>query len=136
MKNKFYLFPIVYIITLISPCFAQDIILLKDSSKMKTVIEEITPTEIRFRKYGETNMSTYAVQREDVLRISYQNGDVENFNNKKGIVIKKVKNEDEKESEGLEGNDELNLKLLLSGKSKKQAIKKRLHFFSESSRLV
>lgn len=68
------------LLLLTSPClFAQDVIIMKDSTKIKARVENISETQIQFRKYGNTDLSTYYVDKKDALKINFENGDVKNF---------------------------------------------------------
>lgn len=84
------------LLLLTSPClFAQDVIIMKDSTKIKARVENISETQIQFRKYGNTDLSTYYVDKKDALKVNFENGDVKNFGGKeKSIVVHKL-NEDE-----------------------------------------
>lgn len=84
-----------FILLIISACFinlsnAQDIIHLKDNTKLKVVIEEIKANDIFFRKYGETDLNTYSIKKTDATKINYENGDVVNLGENERIVISKV----------------------------------------------
>jgi len=72
-------FAIVFLLFGVVEASAQDIIQMKDGSKMKGRIVEITETEVRFYKVGSTDLNTYIVEKKDVANVQYESGDVLQF---------------------------------------------------------
>ncbi|MCL2168253.1 MAG: WG repeat-containing protein [Lentimicrobiaceae bacterium] len=59
---------------------AYDIILLKDGNEIKAIITEITPTEIKYKAFENSNGPTITLWKKDVFVINYANGTREIFN--------------------------------------------------------
>ena len=59
---------------------AQDVILKKDNTTVLSKVLEITSTEIKYKKWSNQEGPTYSINRSEVTRINYQNGDVDTFN--------------------------------------------------------
>ena len=59
---------------------AQDIIVLRDGSMIDANVVEISPTEIRYKRFSHLDGPTIVVLVSDVLSIRYENGTVEVFN--------------------------------------------------------
>ncbi len=79
MQNKFPLLFALLLLLSVATGYAQDVIRMKDGSKMKVRIVEITGTEIKFYKIGSTDLNTYFVDKKDAAGIQYENGDVTTF---------------------------------------------------------
>lgn len=60
---------------------AQDILTLTDNSVLKVKVLEITPTEIKYKKFDNINGPTYTSLISGVKSIIYENGTTETFNN-------------------------------------------------------
>lgn len=60
---------------------AQDILTLTDNSVLKVKVLEITPTEIKYKKFDNLNGPTYTCLISGVKSIVYENGTTETFNN-------------------------------------------------------
>src|SRR5690554_6257585 len=88
--------------------FAQDIIHLRDSTTIKAIIEEIATNDINFRKYGDTDLSTYSLKKSDVIRINYNNGDIQSFGANERIIITKVNQDRDDENDFLKGKQNNN----------------------------
>lgn len=58
---------------------AQDVILKKDNTTVLSKVLEITSTEIEYKKWSNQEGPTYSINRSEVTRINFQNGDVEQF---------------------------------------------------------
>lgn len=58
---------------------AQDVILKKDNTTVLSKVLEITSTEIKYKKWSNQEGPTYSINRSEVTRINFQNGDVEQF---------------------------------------------------------
>lgn len=59
---------------------AQDIITLKDGTDIKAKILEITPTELKYKKYNNLEGPTITILKTQVLLVRYENGENEVFN--------------------------------------------------------
>jgi len=73
-------FVITLLFLLVSGIFAQDLIILRDGNVIEAKIIEISPTEIRYRRFNHLDGPIIVIFRTDVLSIRYENGTVEIFN--------------------------------------------------------
>jgi len=60
---------------------AQDVIVKKDGSTILVKVEEISTSEIKYKKWSNLEGPTYSVNKSEISRINYQNGDVEIISN-------------------------------------------------------
>jgi hypothetical protein len=79
MMNKFYL-PTILFFTLAVSVSAQDIIVLTDGNMIEAKVEEISPTEIKYRRFDNLNGPLNIINKSDVYSIKYENGTVEVIN--------------------------------------------------------
>lgn len=75
---------------LLSPCIwaaltltagAQDVIVMKDGSLIQSKVQEITPTEIKYKKFSNLQGPLYTIEKSGVLAINYENGEKETYAN-------------------------------------------------------
>lgn len=66
--------------------FAQDILVLKDGTRIEVVLESISDDEIRYRRYGQVAGPLYSKSRKSVAVIEYENGVVEPFGSSKAVM--------------------------------------------------
>ena len=66
---------------------AQDVITLKDGTNFQAKILEVTPSEIKYKKYSNLEGPVFVVNKTDVLSIRYENGETDVFT---GHVIKNI----------------------------------------------
>ena len=59
---------------------SQDVILKKDNTTIVSKVLEINTTEIKYKKWSNQDGPIYSISRSEVTRITYQNGEVEKFN--------------------------------------------------------
>jgi hypothetical protein len=59
---------------------AQDLIILKNGNIIEAQVTEISPTEIRYKRFDHLNGPTFVVPTADVLTIRYENGMLEVIN--------------------------------------------------------
>ena len=59
---------------------AQDLITLKDGTDIKAKILEVTPTELKYKKYNNQEGPTITILKTQVLIVRYENGENEVFN--------------------------------------------------------
>jgi hypothetical protein len=59
--------------------FAQDIIYKKDSTEMEVKVIEITPTEVKYMRYGRT-LPVYSMLKYEIFMIKYESGEKDIFN--------------------------------------------------------
>jgi len=67
------------ILVVSSTCFAQDIIITKDSEKISAKVLRITEDNIRYKDYKNQNGPSYSILKQEVASILYENGEVETF---------------------------------------------------------
>lgn len=80
MRFKLLLTLSMLLVTIMSTK-AQDILTLTDNSVLKVKVLEITPTEIKYKKFDNLNGPTYTSLISGVKSITYENGTTETFNN-------------------------------------------------------
>lgn len=73
------MFLAVFLLFSASIATAQDVILKKDNTTVLSKVLEITSTEIKYKKWSNQEGPTYSINRSEVTRINFQNGDVEQF---------------------------------------------------------
>lgn len=75
-----HLFTIVLLLWFSVSAFAQDYIFFRNGDELRVKVQEISPTEIKYKKYSNQQGPTYSVPKKDVEAIQYENGDKETFN--------------------------------------------------------
>jgi len=58
---------------------AQDTILKRDSSRIEARVTEISPVEVRYKRYSNPDGPTYVLPVSDIVSIRYANGEEERF---------------------------------------------------------
>jgi hypothetical protein len=91
MKNLNILILSFILLSTSNLVFSQDIIYLKNGDKVLTIIEEITPDMVKYKKYDNQSGPIYSVFKSDVLVIDYENGKTEVFESQ-GISRKSKSN--------------------------------------------
>jgi len=76
MKN-FCIFIIVFLMVGICSITAQDLIILKDGNIIEAKIAELSPTEIKYKRFDHLDGPTVVIPASNVLSIRYENGRVE-----------------------------------------------------------
>jgi len=66
-------------ITLTCACFAQDVIVTRDSRKINAIVTQVNLDYVRFKHFDKPHGLTYMLKINDVIAIYYQNGQVETF---------------------------------------------------------
>ena len=61
-------------------CFSQDLISLKNGTRMEAIVTEITPTLVRYKLHSDPNGRVYFMYKDDVSGIMYKDGRVDTFN--------------------------------------------------------
>ena len=74
--------------------YAQDMIVKKDGTAIKSKILEVGTSEIRYKKYSNQDGPLYSIDVSDVLRIYYENGDKESFENVNEVKRNMVSNDE------------------------------------------
>jgi hypothetical protein len=78
--NKFYLFAILFFALGVFSVSAQDMIVLTNGNTIEAKVEEITSTEIKYRRFGNMNYPLVTINRNDVYSIMYEDGTIEFYN--------------------------------------------------------
>ena len=58
---------------------AQDTIVKRDSSRIEARVTEISPTEVRYKRFTNPDGPTYVLPVSDIAAIRYANGEEEHF---------------------------------------------------------
>jgi len=69
----------IYFITLTCACFAQDIILTKDSRKIEAKVTEVNIENVKYKIFNHQDGPLYTIPKSDIVTITYQNGLVDTF---------------------------------------------------------
>jgi len=78
--KQFYFFAAVFLCAGgIFSANAQDLIILRDGSVIEAKVTEISPSEIRYKRYNYLDGPTIVIPVTNVLSIRYENGNVEQF---------------------------------------------------------
>ncbi len=79
MKNKSFILLAALLLCMTEKMVSQDVILKKDNTTVLSKVLEITSTEIKYKKWSNQDGPTYSINRSEVTRINYQNGEVDQF---------------------------------------------------------
>jgi len=60
-------------------CFAQDVIVKRDGSEIKSIVVEITDLTLKYRLYQDSEGLIYDINKSEVFMVIYQNGTRETF---------------------------------------------------------
>ena len=66
-------------IALACVCFAQDVIVTKDSKRINAKVTEVNVDNIKYKQFENQDGPVYTLLKSDILTILYQNGQVESF---------------------------------------------------------
>lgn len=69
----------LFLLCLAGIAMAQDVIVMKDQTTVMSKVLEITKTEIKYKKWDNQDGPTYYISPLEVLKINYENGEVESF---------------------------------------------------------
>jgi hypothetical protein len=78
--KPFWIFTVVFLVVGICSVAAQDMIVLEDGNLIEAKVVEISPTEIRYKRFDHLDGPTIAIPVDNVLSIRYENGTYEVFN--------------------------------------------------------
>ena len=81
MKRLFIITILVFILGGVFSVNAQDWIILKNGNVIEAQVTEISPSEIRYKRFYHLDGPVIVILKNDVLSIRYGNGTVEIFNN-------------------------------------------------------
>jgi hypothetical protein len=77
-KKKLFLI-VCCLSAMMSACFAQDVIVTRDSKKINAKVTEVNITDIKYKNFDNPDGPTYTLLKSDIASILYQNGSVETF---------------------------------------------------------
>ena len=66
-------------IAITGACFAQDMIVTKDSRKIEAKVTEVNADNVRYKNFNNQDGPVYSLSKNDIVTIIYQNGQVETF---------------------------------------------------------
>jgi len=71
-------------------CFAQDIIITKDSKKIKAKVVRIDVDNVRYKDFDNQNGASLTILKTNVASILYENGEVETFDNEQNPTVSTI----------------------------------------------
>jgi hypothetical protein len=81
MKNIFYL---IFLFLVSCSGFSQDVIYQKSTTdSILTKIIEVNVDNIKYRKHSNLNGPIYTINKSELIKIVYSNGDIEHYNQEK-----------------------------------------------------
>lgn len=66
---------------------AQDILVRKGGDVENVKVLEITPTEVKFKKFNNQNGPTFTERRSNLISVKFENGEVQKFNDAPGSLL-------------------------------------------------
>ena len=70
---------ILFIVTSLSNLYSQDIILKKNGKSIESKIDEIGIDKIKYHKYSNLSGPVFIILKDDVSKITFENGEIETF---------------------------------------------------------
>ncbi|HAS59548.1 MAG TPA: hypothetical protein DCY95_21440 [Algoriphagus sp.] len=83
MKTVFKSFILIATCLFYFESFSQDVITKRDGTDIQTKILEVTPNEIKYKKFDNQSGPTFTILISDVLMVQYENGTRDVFDQKK-----------------------------------------------------
>jgi len=83
LSLKRRLFPVACFIALSCACFAQDIIVTKDSKRIDAKVTEVNVDDIKYKRFDHLDGPTYTLPKNEIVTIVYQNGLIDTFETEK-----------------------------------------------------
>lgn len=71
----------VFCVVLSVSAFAQDIIITRDAKRIESKIQEVSPTEVRYKEWDNLDGPVFVLLTRDITAITFQNGSVKVFDN-------------------------------------------------------
>ena len=78
--KKSIIFTIILFMVIFNSVTAQDLIVLRNGNMIEARVLEISPTEIRYKRFDHLDGPTIVIFAADVLSIRYENGRIETIN--------------------------------------------------------
>lgn len=70
---------LLFAITTLQIAFAEDVIYLTNGDDIKSLVSEVTSTEVKYKKVSNVDGPTYTINKSDILMIIYANGEKDIF---------------------------------------------------------
>lgn len=90
MKLVKWLYPILGSLCCTS-VFAQDIIIKKDFSIIKSKVVEVASSFVKYKKYSNIDSPIYTIEAKDIIAINYENGEKDVFEHKEQSIKNELK---------------------------------------------
>jgi len=71
--------------------FAQDIIIKKDFSIIKSKVVEVASSTVKYKKYSNIDGPIYTIEAKDIIAINYENGEKDVFEHKEQSIKNELK---------------------------------------------
>lgn len=84
---KIFLFTTVLVLFTGFIVTGQDVIVKKNGDEIKAKVEEVSITEIKYRKYENLTGPVYSIARSEIFMIKYENGSKDVFNEQPAAVV-------------------------------------------------
>lgn len=75
---KYFIVPFIVLCALSSA--AQDVLLLRTGEEVQAKVEEVTASEVKYRKYDNLSGPLYTIKKAELFMIRYENGSKDVFN--------------------------------------------------------
>lgn len=95
MKDKHF-FSVLASLMLISVTVnAQDVITLRSGDEIQAKITEVTPTEIKYKRFDNPDGPTFTINKSDAFMLKYENGTKDVFNEEPAQKVQAKNDDDE-----------------------------------------
>ncbi|MDR0831206.1 MAG: hypothetical protein LBN95_14025 [Prevotellaceae bacterium] len=84
MKKIFIILGLLFVA---NGVWSQDKIITKNKEQISAKVLEIEELIVKYKKFDNLEGPTYSIKKSDIVTIIYQNGNIENFNDKKQPVV-------------------------------------------------
>lgn len=69
---------------------SQDVIVKKDGSTIISKVQEISATDVKYKKFSNLSGPIYTISKVEIMAINYENGDKDTFVNEAGTITKEI----------------------------------------------
>ena len=70
---------VIYIFAYTCTCFAQDVIVTKDTKRINAIVIEVNLDNVRYKNFDSQDGPSYVIKKSDIVSVLYQNGQVETY---------------------------------------------------------
>jgi hypothetical protein len=102
--KPFFFFTVVFLLAGICSVAAQDLIILRDGDIIEAKVMELSPAEIKYKRFDHLDGPTVVIPANNVLSIRYENGRVEIINADPTNVSKTTANDPNRFRFGINAN--------------------------------